>query len=83
MLHMNMYRLMFIRVEVEDESKVFEYLRHSFLINVSAAKIGIIFQSCKEIGEKCMSCRQISLMRKFFVVNEASLKNNHYLCNQK
>lgn len=83
MLHMNMYRLMFIRVEVEDESKVFEYLRHSFRFNDSAAKIGIIFQSCKEISEKCISCRQLNLMRKFFVANEVSLKNNRYLCNPK
>ena len=49
---MNMYRLMLIGVEVKDESKVFEYLRHSFLFNVSAAKIGIIPETSKKNAQK-------------------------------
>ena len=49
---MNMYRFMLIGVEVEDKSKVFEYLRHSFRFNVSAAKIGIIPETSKKKHKK-------------------------------
>ena len=48
---MNMYRFMLIGVEIEDESKVFKYLRHSFFINDSAAKIKNKSESSKKKGE--------------------------------
>ena len=49
---MNMDRFMLIGVEIEDESKVFKYLRHSFFINDSAAKIKNKNESSKKNAQK-------------------------------
>ena len=49
---MNMDRFMLIGVEIEDESKVFKYLRHSFFINDSAAKIKNKNESSKKSAQK-------------------------------
>ena len=52
MEHVNVNRLVFIRVEEKDESEVLKYLWHTILNWFSAAKVMLFFESTKFFGKK-------------------------------